>query len=191
MGQSVIIFLIENLFDLLILVLVLRLLLQWANADDFNPVMHVCLVSTQWLVRPLQYLLPRRFQLDLAVVAAILVMELIKTMVISSLGFDVWPNWPEVLLWVLADTVYQFLTLWFYAILLRALLSWIAPSQHHVLSTALMQLTEPLLKPVRKTLPRFHGFDFSALFIMLALQLVKIGLVMPLLDSAMKLSITV
>ncbi len=181
-------FLIDTIFDIFIFILALRLLLQMAHADYFNPVVKMVIKLTQWLVRPFQFILPQVFNIDLAIIFSMILVEIINVLLLSSIIENNWPNWAGVILWIFGDIINKFLLLWFYATLLRAILSWILPHQHHVLSTVLMQLTEPLLKPVRKLVPHFHGFDFSPIIVLIFLQLLRIILVLPLIETATKLA---
>ncbi len=58
------------------------------------------------------------------------------------------------------------------AILLRAILSWISPGQTNMLVNILYQVTEPLLAPLRRIIPRAGMLDFTPLVAIVLLQLV-------------------
>ena len=65
------------------------------------------------------------------------------------------------------------------AILARALLSWIPSLHHSALMAVLVQITEPILGPIRRILPRTGMFDFSpmvAIFLLFFIQRVVIAL---------------
>ena len=51
----------------------------------------------------------------------------------------------------------------------RVLISWIDPTGRGRLASALFQLTEPLLAPIRRLLPPTSGLDFSPLILLLVL----------------------
>lgn len=51
----------------------------------------------------------------------------------------------------------------------RMLMSWIDPTGRNQISTFLIQTTEPLLGPVRRTLPATGMFDWSPLIVLLVL----------------------
>jgi YggT family protein len=67
------------------------------------------------------------------------------------------------------------LDLFFYAILLQALLSWVNP--YTPISGVLNALTNPILSPLRRLIPPINGIDFSALVAMILLQMLNISFV--------------
>lgn len=62
------------------------------------------------------------------------------------------------------------LVLWL-LVLGRVLVSWIDPSARNAVSRYLVALTEPMLAPIRRLLPRTGMVDFSPLILMLGLGL--------------------
>jgi YggT family protein len=67
----------------------------------------------------------------------------------------------------LLTTVLQFYT---FALILYIILSWVAPNTYSPASAVLASLCEPLLRPVRRLIPPLAGIDFSAMFVIIALQ---------------------
>lgn len=61
-------------------------------------------------------------------------------------------------------------TVLFFAIIIRAILSWIMPNMGAGLSRVLMDITEPILAPIRRVLPPLGGIDFSPLLAMILIQ---------------------
>ncbi|MGD2146773.1 MAG: YggT family protein [Anaerolineae bacterium] len=79
----------------------------------------------------------------------------------------------------LAFTLYEF------AIIARALLPWFRVDPYHPVMRFLIQITEPLLAPIRRNLPAMGGLDFSpmvALLILWAVELLlqRVVLMLPL-----------
>jgi len=60
------------------------------------------------------------------------------------------------------------LGLWL-AVLGRVLISWVDPTGRNAASAFLIQLTEPILAPVRRLVPRAGMFDFSPLIVIVIL----------------------
>ncbi|MFH1002804.1 MAG: YggT family protein [Chloroflexota bacterium] len=58
------------------------------------------------------------------------------------------------------------------AIVIWVLLSWVRPSPGHPLVVLLGRITEPVLRPLRRVLPRTGMFDFSPVVAIILLQLV-------------------
>jgi len=57
------------------------------------------------------------------------------------------------------------LTLYWYVILARVLMSWFNPSPKNPIVNAIYRLTEPVLGPIRRLLPPMGGFDLSPLVV--------------------------
>lgn len=71
-------------------------------------------------------------------------------------------------LWDLIRFILQLLVL---AIFLRIILSWFAPRSANTFSIILYRITEPILEPLRRIIPRAGMFDFSPIIAIIILQL--------------------
>lgn len=69
------------------------------------------------------------------------------------------------------------------AIFVRALLSWIMPNDTTGLTRVLLDVTEPVLRPIRRILPPVSGIDFSPIVAMIAIQVIS-NILISLLSSA-------
>ena len=58
------------------------------------------------------------------------------------------------------------------AILLRVILSWVFPRSTNVLVKILYRVTEPILAPLRRIIPRVGRFDFTPLVAIILIQLI-------------------
>jgi YggT family protein len=58
-------------------------------------------------------------------------------------------------------------------VLVAAILSWVPLDRHNPLVTITRALTEPVLAPIRRVLPPMGGLDFSAMLLLIALQILK------------------
>ena len=66
------------------------------------------------------------------------------------------------------------LDIYTWVIIAAALVSWVNPSPYHPLVRLLYQVTEPVLRPIRRLLSRYQtGIDFSPLVAILIIQLVR------------------
>ena len=64
-------------------------------------------------------------------------------------------------------------TVFYFAILGRVIMSWISPGGGDQLSTILYQVTEPILGPLRKVLPRLGMLDLSPIAALLILTFLR------------------
>ena len=74
-------------------------------------------------------------------------------------------------------------TVFFWAILIRVVLSWVNPGIRHPASDIVHSLTEPVLAPARRALPAMGGFDLSPVLVLVGLQLVNLLLIAPIRDA--------
>jgi YggT family protein len=73
----------------------------------------------------------------------------------------------------LQQLVYWIFTLYSLAFIARAFLSWFRVSYYHPVARFLIQVTEPLLAPLRRYIPPRGGLDFTPMVALLILWLVE------------------
>jgi len=59
-----------------------------------------------------------------------------------------------------------------FAIIFRAILSWFSPRPTNILVVILYRVTEPILAPLRRIIPRAGTLDFTPLVAIILLQLI-------------------
>ncbi len=80
--------------------------------------------------------------------------------------------------------------LWAYmwVIIIRALLSWVNPDPYNPVVRFLYQITEPVLRPIRRRLPTYQiGLDISPIVVILAIVFLQRFLVPTLHHLAFRL----
>lgn len=171
-------FLIDVAFGLATFVFLLRALIDYLRIG-FNPIATAVWRLTEPLVGPLRRALPRPLG---AAGAALLVLLALAMLHVALLGLVVGrpPGFAGLLGAALAEIVSLFLNVYFFAILIRVILSWVAPYAHSPVTALLAGLTEPLLAPLRRLLPDLGGLDFSPLAALVLIQLSKMILLPPL-----------
>lgn len=194
-GTDALQFLVGILIDLYALVVVLRFLLQAVRADYFNPVAQFVVRATKPVLDPLRRVLPPAGRYDIAaVVLAVALMGLkialfrllsIDTVVIGGYAVGIMHVWIGSLAWLaVVDLITLFINVWFFAVLILAILSWIAPAGYNPVAEVLGRITDPLLRPVRSVVPLVGGIDLSPLVVLIGLQVLKMLLIRPLLALA-------
>jgi YggT family protein len=89
----------------------------------------------------------------------------------------------------LATILDGLLSLYFWIVLIAALLSWVSPDPRNPIVRFLYSVTEPVLYQIRRRLPFVHaaGIDFSPLVLMVAIQFTKMVLVASLYELAQRI----
>jgi len=74
---------------------------------------------------------------------------------------------------VVANFINILATVLFFAIFIRALMSWFVPQDSTGISRVLSDITEPIVGPIRRVLPSVGGIDFSPWVAMILIQVVS------------------
>lgn len=172
--MAALIYLVTTLLQLCLIAVLLRLLLQWSRADFRNPLARSIVHITNPIIVPLRRLLPAIGRLDTASCVAVLVFAALEVAVDPLLrGFGPLPA----LLWVRSVAIEIVgLTLWTYtgAIVIYALLSFVAPGTYSPAQELLQSLCEPVLRPFRRIIPPLGGIDFSPLWALILITTTRI-----------------
>ena len=150
----------------------MRLIMRWRRMSMGNPVGRLVQALTDWLVLPLQRLLPPGQRLDSASLLATWLLKLLQYVVLMSLlGQSRWALLPVLALLGVAKLAVSVITA---LVIIGAILSW---TQSRTLGTDVIErLCEPLLAPVRRIVPLVGGIDLSPLVLIVGLQVVSIVL---------------
>lgn len=182
------IFLVSILFDFYLFILILRFILQYLRVDYYNPLVQFMVKLTDPVILPLRRYIPGYWGLDMASLAIILLLALLKIAIVATLTLNHFPGFFGWIIWTLGDVSLLILKLLFYTLLLNILISWIAPRQHTPLSFIVYRLTEPLLQPFRRFIPPIAGFDITPIPVMIVLQLMIILIAEPLIQVGAQLA---
>ena len=167
------VFLISTLFNLYLMVVLLRLWLQLARADFYNPFSQFVVKATHPIVGPMRRFLPSIGALDTATLLLAFIVAALKLVTLSMLFAGGMPNPIALVITALIDVVKEGFSLMFWVLILRAILSWVSQGRSPI-EYVLHQLTEPLLSPIRKIIPPLGGLDLSVLVAIIALQFLQL-----------------
>lgn len=170
--SSALLYLINTVFDLYLIVLSVRLILAWERANAANPIIQFVLTVTNPIVGSLRRVIPSKGKLELATLLAIILLEILKFLIISMLFANIL-RFDLLLLLSLLATIKLILNTFFFSILFYAILSWVNASTSPI-GEVLFYLSEPILRPFRRIIPRISGFDISPIPALIILQLLII-----------------
>ncbi len=166
------VFLIDILFHLYTVILMLRLILQWAGADFYNPVSQFIVKITNPLVKPLRRIIPGFFGIDFATLVLIFALTTIKILIVYSLsGYNLFSG--LLIITIVLEVVDLLLNIFLFAIIIQALLSWVNPDPYNPVVALLNSLTWPILKHFRKLIPPISGFDISPIFAIISIMFIQ------------------
>jgi len=162
-------FIVKTLAQLYLLLLLLRFWLPWLRADFRNPIAQGILRFTSPLIVPLRRFLPSIGRLDTATVLVAFVVQYVTVLALLAIVRRS-ADTAEVALVSIIELAILSLNLFFFAILIRIILSWVAPGNYNPITALLTTLSEPVLRPFRRLIPSIGGLDISPIFAIVLLQ---------------------
>ena len=166
------IYVLQTIGSLYLLIVLLRFILQLVRADFYNPLSQFIVRATHPLLKPLRKVIPSVAGLDLAsLVLAIVVQLVLMALTLMLLGYGV-DNPLQLLVWSIIGVTALFLKVFFFALIISVILSWVAQGSHNPTAMLINQICEPLLSPIRRILPSMGGLDLSPIVAFLILNLI-------------------
>jgi len=162
-------YIVSALLWLLFFAFLLRVTLQFVRADFRNPISQAVLKVTNPLVLPLRRVIPPIGKLDLASIIALLLVQVASVYIEVALRGVGLPPPATMLVIAAIDLARKVLQFYLVALIIYAVLSWIAPGTYSPASSLLDRICEPLIKPVRRVIPPIGGLDLSVMFVVIAI----------------------
>ena len=165
------VYLIQTFFGLYTLLVMIRMLMQVARADYYNPICQAIVKITEPAVRVLRPVLPSVMGVDFASLGVAFIVQLVAVMLIMMLwGGPLFS--PLYIAWVLLGLFSIIFSIYFFALIIMVIASFIAPYSDHPALTLIHQLVEPICAPARKLLPPMGGLDFSIILVFVAINII-------------------
>jgi YggT family protein len=183
MLNNAILFLLKTLLDLLTIAFLLRFYFQLTKVSFQTQAAQLIVSLTNFAVKPTRRIVPSIGRLDLST----LLLAFSTQVVLSLLSFwlkgfpflivgsQIW----LVMLGIAALSIASMsLTIFLYAVLIQAILSWVNP--YTPIAPVLSNLTNPVLNWLRRYIPTAGNVDLTPLVFIIAAQLVHITILIPL-----------
>jgi YggT family protein len=182
---------INTLFDLYILLVLLRFLLQMLRADFYNPVSQFIVRLTTPPLRLLRRFIPSMGGQDAASIVLCLLLIYGKFTVMrllsipaAHIGGVMAPIGSVSLVGLLVLSVAALLalvlTVFLVAVIIQVILSWVSPGHYNPVIGLVNRIAEPVLRPIRKFIPPLGGIDLTPLFASLLLLVTKMLVIPPI-----------
>ena len=162
-------FIIKTLTQLYLLVLLLRFWLPILGADFRNPLAQGILRVTSPLVVPVRRFVPSIGRLDTSTILIAYVIQFLTVLLLLTIGGYMVDTIP-IMVTTFIELAVLSLNLFFFVILIKIILSWVAPHTHNYATALLTTLAEPILRPFRRIIPSIGGLDISPIFAIILLQ---------------------
>ncbi len=182
---------INTLFDLYILLVLLRFLFQMLRADFYNPVSQFIVKLTTPPLKILRRVIPSVGGQDAASIVLCLLLIYAKFLLMRALSIPavhiggvmapLSVSYGGLLVFSVADLVALILTVFLVAIIIKVILSWVNPGHYNPVIGLVDRLAQPVLRPVRKIVPLIGGLDLSPLLATLLVLVAKMLIVPPII----------
>jgi len=162
-------FVVKTLTQLYLMLLLLRFWLPWLGADYRNPIAQGILRFTSPLVIPVRRILPSIGRIDTATILVTFVIQFLTVFALLGLFGRQAPPLLIATASILELAILS-LNLFFFAILVKIILGWVAPHTYNPITALVSTIAEPVLAPFRRIIPSAGGLDISPIFAIILLQ---------------------
>ncbi|MGQ0286417.1 YggT family protein [Pasteurellaceae bacterium 22721_9_1] len=162
-------YLVNTILGIYMLLVMLRMWLQYCKADFYNPISQSVVKMTDPVLNPLRKYLNAKKGIDIAALVLVFLIGFFKFPILSFLGGN-WSldgmlaNISTLALVGVLSVLKVFGEMLLYVLFIGAILSWFRRG-NDPLSYLLYQLGEPILNPIRRLLPRTGMIDFSPMVV--------------------------
>ncbi|MDP3088213.1 MAG: YggT family protein [Methylotenera sp.] len=189
--NNALLFLLQSVLGLLTLVFLLRFYFQLTKVSFQNQAAQVIVTLSNFAVKPMRRLLTNLkilgvSKLDISTLLLAYITQLVLTLLTLLLkGFPLWVAgnsiWLSIVSVALIGVISMSITIFLYAVLIQALLSWINP--HTPMAPILNNLTGPILRFLRRFIPPAGNIDLNPLIFIITAQLLLTTILIPLENS--------
>jgi YggT family protein len=186
---------ISTIFDLYVLLVLLRFMLQMLRADFYNPVSQFVVKLTSPPLKILRRIIPSIGGQDSSAIVLCLVIIFSKFMLLRLLdtgaihiGGTIAPisgvGYLGLLIYCIADLISLFLNVFLIAIIIQVIMSWVSSGNSNPVIGLVNSLAAPVLRPIKKIIPAIGGLDLSPLIATLAIMVAKMLILPPIIFLA-------
>lgn len=169
--------LIKTVFKLVLLLLWLRVALRYFAVAE-SPISSSIRTYTNPIINFVQkYILQRKWAkgpYDIACLLVIVACEALRFILLDSLFLNNYIPYSQFILYCLVDMIVVPCTILFYAVLIRAIMSWFVTDWRNPAIAILYTVTNPLLQRIHKFLPDTSGLDFSPIVALILLKVTEL-----------------
>lgn len=156
------------------MIILLRFILQYSRADFYNPISQFIAKATNPVLIPLRRVIPGYGGLDVASLVFAILFQVLAIFLKALVAGLVISDIVSLIALSFLLVIGAILKIYFWALLIMIISSWIAPGSTHPALVLVNQICEPVMKPFRKVLPPMGGLDLSPILVFLTLNVVSV-----------------
>lgn len=181
------ILIINFIFDTYIFILLVRFLLQKLGANWHSPILHLVIKLTQPIVSPMRKIFPQIKGFELAILVPMLLLEWLEVILLMWLKFHAFPGISGSLLVAVGMLGNKIVNLYFFAIIINAIMSWVPAIQHSPIAGIITTITNPPLALARRFIPLIAGLDLSPIPVLIFVKLLTLLIFNPIIAQGYRL----
>ena len=166
-------YVVSTIFDVVCFLFLARMILQACRADFYNPISQGIVKATDPFLRPLRLVIPAYRNFDTSAFLAAWVFEIIGLVLFLAVKSQYLPGTMSLIAYGLFELLRLLLSVYFFALIIVIVLSFVAPGSYHPAAVLLHQVTEPILAPARRLIPPIGGLDLSPILVFMILTVVR------------------
>lgn len=182
------IFIVNMVFGLYLAAVMLRFLLQTIRADFYNPICQFLITVTNPALKPLRRWIPGYMGIDWPSLLLMVLLQLLEICLVAMLISGHIPSLLSIPVIITSKLLGLLIWVYIIIIIIQAVISWIQPGSYSPFTVLLYQLSDPLVRPIRRYIPATGGIDWSPFVILILLNLALMLIVAPLHDWGRYLS---
>ena len=173
--SNLLLFLFTTLVDFVILLLLLRVFSSyWISTN--NQIHRSIILMTNSILNPLRSNINNKTFIYV-ILGVCLLIKFFTLWLMTKFVCLIAPNFFQLIGLSISSLLKFGGNIFFFAIIIHAVFSWILKNQHNSFSDFIRQLVVPILHPIQKRLPYPAGMDFSPFIAIVVIQ--SINLIMP------------
>lgn len=176
--------LINTLFNLYTFMLMLRFALHISYADKNNPITQNIIKITSVIVNPVKKFIKSIGGFDLATFISAIFIKTFSISLIYLLYINHIPPIINLFIGSIASVLNILSRLYFFALIIMTIISWILNHSDHPGSLIIIQITEPIMLLLRKIIPPIGIIDISPIAAFIIINLIDNIIICPLINFA-------
>jgi len=172
-----VIYLLTTLVTLYIVIIMLRVIFQFIQADFYNPFSQFVVKATAPLLTPMRRIIPSIGRFDTAAIVLMLGLEALLQSIIQVISGTY--SLMFVLFMSAANLINILLYIFEFSIFIGVIASWVSPGVYNPMLNLVQAISAPIMTPIRRWIPPFSGMDFSPMIAILLIEVSRMLLLPP------------
>lgn len=174
--------LVQFIVGLYLMLVLLRFLFQLVRADFYNPLSQAIVTLTNPPLRVLRKIVPGFAGIDWPSIILLVSIQALELFLLGLMVSGKAPAPAGLFVLSIAHLLQLSAYLYMFLIFILVVTSWISPGAYNPLTVLIYQLTDPLMRRIRKKVPTTAGLDLSPMVALLGIYLFMSLIVAPLMD---------